>query len=600
MTTPKIKVQFKRSIILGLASVAMSLSVSCSTAQLGPLCAEYYGESGCCLKAAAGNPVAVDACHEQAAQAASAQSRDQAEAACMQAQIVAENAGLCGPGSDMPKGTSSECNRYLACAAKVAPTEFPKILESYGPASVCWTSPALGPTCTSACLASLESERMANPTVSECASCETSKDCWSALPFCDSMIKTCVTCLKDEDCSSSLCNDRKCMPGCRIGSAYFAPGVANPSNACQSCQPDKSKSAWTDSTEGSSCGAGSVCANSTCKAGCYIDGAFRSPGSVDSGSGCRKCDPAITTSDWSGLSDGTSCGGGMTCLGGYCGGPKFTAQTSGTTTDLFSVWGRGKTAFVVGADGTILRTTNGGNTWTKQVSGTSTILNSVWGSDANDVYAVGDDGSMLHTTDGGVNWSRKTLSGSPRGTCLWGSAKNDVYVVGFAGVIFRSVDSGTTWSRVSGSASGDFQSIWGSAANDIYVVGNAGVIYRSTTGTSWTKQTSGTTGNLYGVFGSAKNDVLAAGATGMILATTDSGATWSKKTSGTTGTLWVGWARSSKDRFVVGTPNLLLFNTGAAAWTPVTSGTTADLFSISGGGADVYIVGAAGTVLHSQ
>lgn len=597
MTTPNIKVRFTRSILVGLACFGIALGASCSTAKLGPLCAEYYGESGCCMKAAAGDPAAVDACQEQSAKAASAQSPEQAEAACMQAQIAAENAGLCGPDSE--KGPSVACNRYLACAAKTSPTEFPKILASYGPSSVCWTSPALRPTCTSACLDSLEIERLANPTVSECASCETATDCWSALPFCETTLKTCVACLTDADCGSSLCSEHKCMPGCRIGSAYFAPGAANPASACQSCQPDKSRTAWTDSVEGAQCGAGSICSNSSCKQGCYIDGMFRAPGTVDGSTGCRKCDPAVTTSDWAGLSDGSSCGGGMTCLGGYCGGPKFSPQVSGTTADLFSVWGRGRNAFIVGANGTILRTTNSGATWSKQTSGTTAILNSVWGSDANDVYAVADDGSMLHTTDAGITWSKKTLSGSPRGTCLWGSDKNNVYVVGFAGVVLRSIDGGTTWTRHSG-LSGDFQSIWGSAANDIYIVGNAGVIYRSGNGTSWSRQTSGVTTNLYGVFGSAKTDVLAVGDGGVLLNTTDSGGNWSKKTSGTTGTLWTGWARSSKDRFVVGTPNLLLFNSGAATWTPVTSGSTADLFSMSGSGADTYIVGATGTILHNQ
>lgn len=296
------------------------LLLSCSSSALGPRCAEYLGETGCCLKAAAGNPAAVNACQELATQYASAASREQAEASCRQAQETAIAAHLCSEtGAPEP---SPACVRYLNCVAKAAPAVFPAELGFYGPKSSCWTSAAMAPTCTAACLSALDTQRQASPSVPECAVCATSADCWSARPICDPASKTCVVCTKDAECFTGFCNDARCMPGCRIGGAYVASQAVNPQNPCQSCQPARATMQWSDLPAGTECAAGSVCVGS-CQPGCYIDGVFRTPGTLDPNSACRRCDPALQTARWSNVDDGTSCFGGMVCLNGLCGGPKI-------------------------------------------------------------------------------------------------------------------------------------------------------------------------------------------------------------------------------------------------------------------------------------
>jgi hypothetical protein len=55
----------------------------------------------------------------------------------------------------------------------------------------------------------------------------------------------------------------------------------------------------------------------------------------------------------------------------------------------------------VGANGTILRTTDGGSTWKEQSSGTSELLKGVCFTDAHTGIIVGDHGIILRTTDGG-------------------------------------------------------------------------------------------------------------------------------------------------------------------------------------------------------
>jgi photosystem II stability/assembly factor-like uncharacterized protein len=63
------------------------------------------------------------------------------------------------------------------------------------------------------------------------------------------------------------------------------------------------------------------------------------------------------------------------------------------------------TVTAVGADGTIVRTTDGGATWERQTSGTKNFLAGVSFVDANTGTAVGVAGTILRT-DGGATWER--------------------------------------------------------------------------------------------------------------------------------------------------------------------------------------------------
>ncbi len=63
--------------------------------------------------------------------------------------------------------------------------------------------------------------------------------------------------------------------------------------------------------------------------------------------------------------------------------------------------------WVVGARGSILKTTNAGLTWTKQRSGTLVDLHAVLFANTRDGFVVGDYGMILHTTDGGLHWARQ-------------------------------------------------------------------------------------------------------------------------------------------------------------------------------------------------
>jgi photosystem II stability/assembly factor-like uncharacterized protein len=59
---------------------------------------------------------------------------------------------------------------------------------------------------------------------------------------------------------------------------------------------------------------------------------------------------------------------------------------------------------VVGAEGTILRTTDRGNTWVQQINGITNGLNSVSFTDSYNGTVVGSSGIILKTTNGGVSF----------------------------------------------------------------------------------------------------------------------------------------------------------------------------------------------------
>lgn len=63
-----------------------------------------------------------------------------------------------------------------------------------------------------------------------------------------------TSCGAGEECSGTTC-----VNGCYIGGQQYAAAAPNPSNACQTCQPAASTSAWTDTADGNPCSGGTCC-----------------------------------------------------------------------------------------------------------------------------------------------------------------------------------------------------------------------------------------------------------------------------------------------------------------------------------------------------
>jgi len=93
--------------------------------------------------------------------------------------------------------------------------------------------------------------------------------------------------------------------------------------------------------------------------------------------------------------------------------PQWQLQNSGTSENLNDVtiapYTNGNSIFVVGDNGTILKTTNSGNEWITKNSGTTNQLNAIsFGDDLNGI-AVGI-GVICLTTDGGESWTDTVIT----------------------------------------------------------------------------------------------------------------------------------------------------------------------------------------------
>jgi photosystem II stability/assembly factor-like uncharacterized protein len=95
---------------------------------------------------------------------------------------------------------------------------------------------------------------------------------------------------------------------------------------------------------------------------------------------------------------------------------------SGTNSYLFDLHFLSETTgWVVGYNGTILKTSNGGNTWIQQNSGTTANLRSVFFLNEQLGWVGGISGLLLKTTDGGSSWQQSQM----------GYGTEDVYEISF-------------------------------------------------------------------------------------------------------------------------------------------------------------------------
>ena len=115
------------------------------------------------------------------------------------------------------------------------------------------------------------------------------------------------------DCQRIVCNG--------LGGTTSAPDdtdVPDDGNPCTLDACSGGVASHTPLPAGTSCGAGLVCSGTTCEPGCYIGVTVYAPGAAEPGDACQACDPAASTSAWSPVADGTVCATGATCVSGAC------------------------------------------------------------------------------------------------------------------------------------------------------------------------------------------------------------------------------------------------------------------------------------------
>jgi photosystem II stability/assembly factor-like uncharacterized protein len=153
----------------------------------------------------------------------------------------------------------------------------------------------------------------------------------------------------------------------------------------------------------------------------------------------------------------------------------WTAQDSGTTTLYESVhFTDANNGWIVGGDGTIIKTANGGAVWYIQTSGTSDWLLDVYFTNALNGWAVGESGTIVYTTNGGVVWDIQTS-----GTNQWlfsvhfTDALNG-WAVGGDGTIIKTANGGADWDSQSSVNTQALFSVYFTDATTGWAVGDLG------------------------------------------------------------------------------------------------------------------------------
>jgi photosystem II stability/assembly factor-like uncharacterized protein len=243
--------------------------------------------------------------------------------------------------------------------------------------------------------------------------------------------------------------------------------------------------------------------------------------------------------------------------------------------DLLDIVCRGAdTAFVVGEQGTMLRTFDGGESWESIDLGATGTLRSV-ATAGPAVVLVAGDGTLQRSADSGATWTAlatdpqiswlavagdhdggavaltasgtvwrypTTGAGAAVGELVGAraiAASHDGYhvaVVGAGSSVLRSDDAGASWRTVSIGSDLELRAAWVTEAGDLIAVGDGTVLRASAD--DQIQIGAPTTATLRTLHINGAGHGLAAGDAGTVLMTHDMGATWTALDLGLTGTVF--------------------------------------------------------------
>jgi photosystem II stability/assembly factor-like uncharacterized protein len=206
----------------------------------------------------------------------------------------------------------------------------------------------------------------------------------------------------------------------------------------------------------------------------------------------------------------------------------------------------GTTAYAVGANSTMLKSTDEGKTWSALALSLpgGTPAQSLTGISCSDIMhcllatapaAAGNTNALVRTTDGGATGALVSPSQQNLLSVAFSTSSNAV-AVGQAGATVLSSDGGTTFpTQISSRLGAPFSRLirLGSSPTDAYVPGPAGEIAASTNGgVSWGLLRVPTSAELVDVAFPTPEAGYAANSDGTVFRTATSGLTWSILSSG--------------------------------------------------------------------
>jgi len=105
-------------------------------------------------------------------------------------------------------------------------------------------------------------------------------------------------------------------------------------------------------------------------------------------------------------------------------------------------------AWTCGSNGTLIGTDNGGKTWKKVQIPTHLRLLEVYFINRYTGWVAGDNGYISRTDDGGKTWQQQETAINSGFRRIWFADKQLGYVIGYEGVALKTLDGGNTWQRI--------------------------------------------------------------------------------------------------------------------------------------------------------
>jgi photosystem II stability/assembly factor-like uncharacterized protein len=236
--------------------------------------------------------------------------------------------------------------------------------------------------------------------------------------------------------------------------------------------------------------------------------------------------------------------------------------------------------YLAGPNGTVLASYNGGVTWSSVGPGVANTLYSVQVIDGA-IFVFGSGGHICVSYDGGLTWQ---LFQTGTTETFYSGHLTDFtsgWAVGTGGTIYQFTNN--SWLPNTPGGSADYHGIW-SYGGSAWAVGSGGSICRWNG--SWTCISYGSGLTFYGVsFWPGGINGLAVGSGGTIYRTTDGGNSWFPVTSGTGADLLSVTTATSGGvdyAWIGGSGGTLLFTSnGGGSWNPLGTGTTVNITGVS-------------------
>jgi spore coat protein H len=181
-----------------------------------------------------------------------------------------------------------------------------------------------------------------------------------------------------------------------------------------------------------------------------------------------------------------------------------------------------------GMYGQLLKSNNGGSSWSFLNSGTGNNINCMKFENEQNGWAVCDRGLIITTENSGAKWNAKQVSDSKNLYALELIGQDEILAGGEQGAVYKSEDGGKSWKTISSGTDKRINRFMQIGEREVFGVCNSGVvIYSNDKGNSWTVKQLNTSSNLYGITAEANSEIYVSGENGEIFHSPD-GAQWIK------------------------------------------------------------------------